>query len=67
IRSLDELGRWLVDQIVDQAIMIDPANWLALLTKLDRVKAQGNNEEAKIIQAQLKHYYPGVNISTLLK
>ena len=67
IRSLDELGRWLVDQIVDQAIMIDPANWLALLTKLDRVKSQGNNEEAKIIQAQLKHYYPGINISTLLK
>lgn len=67
IRSLEDLGKWLVDQIVDQSIMTDPANWLALWTKLDRVKAKGNMEEVKIIQAQLKHYYPNVNISGYLK
>lgn len=67
IRSLEDLGKWLVDQIVDQSIMTDPANWLALWTKLDRVKAKGNTEEVKVIQAQLKHYYPSVNISGYLK
>ncbi|HND66285.1 MAG TPA: hypothetical protein PLI59_23905, partial [Candidatus Obscuribacter sp.] len=67
IRSLEDLGKWLVDQIVDQSIMIDPANWLALWTKMERARAQGNMEEARIIQAQLKHYYPGVNVGPVLK
>ena len=67
IRNLDDLGKWLVDQIVDQSIMIDPANWLALWTKLERVRAQGNSEEARVIQAQIKHYYPQVNITAYLK
>ena len=67
IRSLEDLGKWLVDQIVDQSIMIDPANWLALWTKMERARAQGNMEEARIIQAQLKHYYPSVNVRPVLK
>jgi predicted aspartyl protease len=58
------LGKWLAEQIIDQAIMIDPANWLALWTKLDRARAQGHHDEVKMIAAQLKHYYPSVNITT---
>ncbi|MBX9940880.1 MAG: aspartyl protease family protein [Candidatus Obscuribacterales bacterium] len=64
IRNLEDLGRWLVDQIVDQAIMIDPSNWLALSTKLERAKQSGKFEDVKVIQTQLKHYYPDVKCLT---
>jgi len=64
IRNLEDLGRWLVDQIVDQAIMIDPSNWLALSTKLERARQSGKLEDVKVIQAQLKHYYPDVKCLT---
>lgn len=65
--SANALGKWLAEQIIDQAIMIDPANWLALWTKLDRARAQGNHDEVKMIAAQLKHYYPSVTITTANK
>src|SRR5208283_5464721 len=65
-RSANELGKWLVDQIVDQAIMIDPGNWLALWTKYERVRNQGRSEDMKLIAAQLKHYYPTINLTPYL-
>jgi len=66
-KNANELGKWLVDQIVDQAIMIDPGNWLALWTKYERVKSLGKNEDLKLIAAQIRHYFPNVNITTYLK
>ena len=56
-KPIDESSLALVDQIVDQAIMIDPANWLALTTKLERTQRQGKADQAKVIQAQLRHYF----------
>jgi hypothetical protein len=58
MKSANELGKWLAEQIIDQAVMIDPANYLALQTKLDRARNQGKSDEVKNIIAQLKHYYP---------
>ncbi len=65
-KSDRERGKWLVDQIVDQAIMIDPANWLALWTKYERVRNLGKSEELKLIAAQIKHYYPAINLAPYL-
>ncbi len=62
MKSANELGKWLAEQIIDQAVMIDPANYLALQTKLDRARNQGKSDEVKNIIAQLKHYYPNTNI-----
>jgi clan AA aspartic protease (TIGR02281 family) len=62
-KNATELGKWLVDQIVDQAIMIDPGNWLALWTKYERVKSQGKSEDMKLIAGQLKHYFPTLTSS----
>jgi hypothetical protein len=59
-------GNWLVDQIVDQAIMIDPGNWLALWTKYELIKNQGKSEDMKLIVAQLKHYFPTINLTPYL-
>ena len=64
MKSANELGKWLAEQIIDQAVMIDPANYLALQTKLDRARNQGKSDEVKNIIAQLKHYYPNSNISS---
>ncbi|CAN5450413.1 hypothetical protein BH11CYA1_BH11CYA1_36570 [soil metagenome] len=61
MKSANELGKWLAEQIIDQAVMIDPANYLALQTKLDRARSQGKTDEAKTIIGQLKHYYPSIN------
>lgn len=60
MKSANELGKWLAEQIIDQAVMIDPANYLALHTKLDRARTQGKSDEVKNITAQLKHYYPTI-------
>jgi predicted aspartyl protease len=60
-------GRFLVDQIVDQAIMIDPANWLALWTKYERLKSQGKTEDMKLVTTQIKRYYPTVNLTPYLR
>jgi len=65
-KNANELGKWLVDQIVDQAIMIDPGNWLALWTKYERVKGQGKSEDLKLIAAQIKHYFPNINVTPYL-
>jgi len=62
MKNANQLGKWLAGQITDQAIMTDPANWLALWTKLDRARSQGKSEEVKIITGQLKHYYPNMNV-----
>ncbi len=62
MKNANQLGKWLAGQIIDQAIMIDPANWLALWTKLDRARSQGQSEEVKVISGQLKHYYPSINL-----
>lgn len=61
MKSANELGKWLAEQIIDQAVMIDPANYLALQTKLDRARNQGKSDEVKNIIAQLKHYYPNAS------
>ncbi|MBU6453042.1 MAG: aspartyl protease family protein [Cyanobacteria bacterium REEB67] len=66
-KSPRDVGKWLVDQIVDQAIMVDPGNWLALWTKYERVKNQGKDSDMKAIAGQLKHYYPGININSYLR
>jgi hypothetical protein len=66
-KSPRDVGKWLVDQIVDQAIMVDPGNWLALWTKYERLKNQGKDGEMKAIAGQLKHYYPGINIAPYLR
>ncbi len=62
MKNANQLGKWLAGQIIDQAIMIDPANWLALWTKLDRARSQGQTEEVKVITGQLKHYYPNMSV-----
>ncbi len=64
MKSANELGKWLAEQIIDQAVMIDPANYLALQTKLDRARNQGKTDEVKTIIGQLKHYYPNSNIGS---
>lgn len=65
-KNANELGKWLVDQIIDQAIMIDPGNWLALWTKYERVKSLGKTEDMRLIAAQIRHYFPNVNITPYL-
>lgn len=62
MKVASELGKWLAEQIIDQALMIDPANYLALNTKLERARMQDMNEDAKLITAQLKHYYPNLPV-----
>lgn len=65
VKSVNELGKWLAEQIIDQAIMIDPANYLALNTKLERARMQGASDDIKSITAQLKHYYPNLPVVSL--
>ena len=66
-KSPQDVGKWLVDQIIDQAIMTDPGNWLALWTKYERLKILNNAVEMKIIAGQIRHYYPLVDIDGYLK
>lgn len=54
------------DAVVDQALMLDPTNWLALWTKYKLCIADGKMDDASLVAAQLKRYYPGVPEVTML-
>jgi predicted aspartyl protease len=56
----------LATQLTDQALMFDPASWLALHNKYDICQKQGERSQQADVLAQLTYYYPGVaEVSTL--
>ena len=47
-------------EVVNQALMLDPANWIALKTKLEFARLKLDPCEPALIEMQIKTYYPGV-------
>ncbi|MBZ0188247.1 MAG: aspartyl protease family protein [Candidatus Obscuribacterales bacterium] len=45
-------------QLLDQSLMLDPSNWLALWAKLDLAKQKGDSKETILIEKQLSRYHP---------
>jgi hypothetical protein len=48
------------DKLLDQALMLDPSDWLALWTKYKHLISTGNTADKALIVAQLNRYYPNV-------
>ncbi len=46
--------------VTDQALMLDPTNWLALWTKYKSSIQEGKAETAALVALQLQRYFPGV-------
>jgi len=46
-------------EVVNQALMLDPANWIALKTKLEFARAKLDPCDPALIELQIKTYYPG--------
>lgn len=46
------------EQIVKQALMLDPADWLGLWVRRSIALNQGKSDEARLIEKQLRRYYP---------
>ena len=47
----------LAQQLVDQALMLDPANWQALWLKYELVSAQKDSQLKPLVLEQLRRYY----------
>lgn len=47
-------------EVVNQALMLDPANWIALKTKLEFARLKLDPCEPALIELQIRTYYPGV-------
>lgn len=47
-------------EVVNQALMLDPSNWIALKTKLEFARLKLDPCEPALIELQIKTYYPGV-------
>lgn len=48
----------VANKLIDQALMLDPANWSALWTKYRLAEALKNDKEKVVLLAQLSRYYP---------
>lgn len=48
----------LPEQIVKQALMLDPADWLGLWVRRSIALENGKQDEARLIERQLRRYYP---------
>lgn len=52
--------------VLDQALMLDPTNWLALWTKYKSCLSENKPETANLVALQLQRYYQGVaEVATL--
>lgn len=49
-------------ELVNQALMQDPSNWIALKTKLELARIKADSCSPELIQKQIKTYYPGAKI-----
>lgn len=47
-------------EVVNQALMLDPANWIALKTKLEFARSKLDSCDPALVELQIKNYYPGV-------
>lgn len=47
-------------EVVNQALMLDPANWIALKTKLEFARTKLDSCDPALVELQIKNYYPGV-------
>lgn len=52
--------RAFAEKLLNQAIMLDPANWQALWSKYKLTTAQNNLSEQAMVVAQLQRYYPNM-------
>lgn len=50
----------LATLLTDQALMFDPASWLALHNKSDICQKQGDNKQLADVVAQIAYYFPGI-------
>ncbi len=50
----------LAEKLLDQAIMLDPANWQALWAKYKLCQSQGNKKSQDLVLLQLQRYYPNL-------
>lgn len=46
-------------EVVNQALMLDPSNWIALKTKLELARIKADTCDPGLIERQIKTYYPG--------
>lgn len=49
------------DMLLNQSLMLDPANWLALWTKYNLAERSGKTSEKVLITKHLLRYYPDAN------
>ncbi len=45
-------------KMLDQALLLDPANWDALCAKYQAFHSQGKAQDERLVLSQMKHYYP---------
>lgn len=66
-KASHRIGQDLVaEKVLDQALLLDPGNWVALWTKL-RILEKLNQPEVPLVVAQLKRYYGDVPEVAVLK
>jgi len=59
--ATDETGTKVestADMMLNQSLMLDPANWLALWTKYNLAEKSGKEDEKVVIAKHLRRYYP---------
>lgn len=54
----DEKPESSADMLLNQSLMLDPSNWLALWTKYNLADRDGRTSEKVLISKHLLHYYP---------
>jgi hypothetical protein len=50
-------------KLIDQALVLDPTNWRALMEKLAIAKRDGKPGESELVIALIRHYYPGCDLT----